>query len=73
MQVRTLAGPKVMHRIAPGTASFQPTRFALHPRSRTLGALVEGVDLRQPCDSALHGELASALPSGRCCSSATNT
>jgi len=61
MQVRTLAGPKVMHRTAPGTAPFHPTRFSLHPRAKTLGALVEGVDLRRPCDPALHAELASAL------------
>jgi len=61
MLVRTNAGPKVMNRLGSGESPFVPTRFALHPQSRTLGALVEGVDLRRPCEPALHAELASAL------------
>jgi len=61
MQVRTVAGPKVMHRLAPGAAPFRPTRFTLHPRARTLGALIEGIDLSKPCDAALQAELARAL------------
>jgi taurine dioxygenase len=50
-----------MERLAPHQASFEPTRFALRPQSRTFGALVEGVDLRVPCDPHLFAELASAL------------
>ncbi len=61
MLVRTIAGPKIMRRLGPGQPSFEPTRFALHPQSRTFGALVDGVDLRLPCDAELKDELASAL------------
>jgi taurine dioxygenase len=42
-------------------APCTPTRFTLVPQAATLGAVVEGVDLRQPCDDELQGELAAAL------------
>jgi taurine dioxygenase len=44
-----------------GVEACTPTRFSLVPQGATIGALVEGVDLRQPCDDELQDELASAL------------
>ena len=60
--MRTIAGPKVMERLAPDAAPFQPTRFSLRPQARTLGAIVDGVDMRRPCDPELHRELEGIHP-----------
>jgi len=60
-RIRPSAGPRILHRIA---ADVEPTtfgRFTLSPQAATIGALVEGIDLREPCDDALQDELAAAL------------
>jgi taurine dioxygenase len=58
---RPPAGPRVVRRLADGQQPSCPTRFRLVPQGPALGAVVEGVDLRLPCDPALHRELADAL------------
>ena len=58
---RPTAGPRVLRRRAEGQPASAPTRFRLVPQGATIGALVEGVDLRRPCDGELHEELATAL------------
>jgi taurine dioxygenase len=40
---------------------FRPTCFTLEPQAATIGALVDGVDLREPCTDELQAELATAL------------
>lgn len=57
MTTRPLAGPRVLAR--PPRRSWR--RLTLRPRGVTLGALVEGVDLRRPCDDELQAELEQAL------------
>lgn len=51
------AGPRVLHR--PPRRQFR--LLSLNPRGATIGALVEGVDLRQPCGDELLAELKTAL------------
>jgi taurine dioxygenase len=53
-------GARTLRRTADDAARFEPTRFALVPEGVTLGAWVEGVDLRQPVDAALASELRAA-------------
>ena len=57
IDTRPHAGPRRLAR--PVERRYQ--RIALAPVGATLGALVEGVDLSQPCDDELHRELATAL------------
>src|SRR3954453_1065950 len=61
LSVRPAAGPMVLRRCAETQPPCTPTRFRLAPVGVTLGAVVEGVDLTQPCDTQLHAELAAAL------------
>jgi len=61
VRTRPLAGPRVLRRRPDDLAPSMPTRFSLVPQGATIGALVEGVDLRRPCDDELQDELAGAL------------
>src|SRR3954470_22073996 len=61
LSVRPTAGPLVLRRCAEGQRPCTPTRFRLTPVGVTIGAVVEGVDLAQPCDAELQAELAVAL------------
>jgi taurine dioxygenase len=61
MAYRHPAGPKVMRRLVEGSEPLVPTRFTIAPQAPTIGALVEGVDLRAPLDDELFGELDAAL------------
>jgi taurine dioxygenase len=54
-------GPRVLHRLAPGVQERAYHRLDLVPQAATLGALVQGVDLREPCDDELRDELLAAL------------
>jgi taurine dioxygenase len=58
---RPTVGPKLLRRSASGTVHAPPTRFEVTPAAATIGAHISGVDLRQPCDGGLLGELRSAL------------
>jgi taurine dioxygenase len=60
-RTRPGAGPLVLRRLADGADEHQYERFTLVPQARTIGALVEGVDLRVPCDDDLLEELAAAI------------
>ena len=61
LTTRPTAGPRVLRRLNDGQRACTPTRFRLIPQGVTVGALVEGVDLSQPCDDELYDELATAL------------
>lgn len=55
------AGPRVLRRLPAGVQPYPFTRFRVKPQAITIGALIEGVDLRKPCDDELQDELAAAL------------
>jgi taurine dioxygenase len=58
---RHKAGPKTLNRLPEG-AETRPYRvLTLHPVGATLGAVVEGVDLRRPMDDDTFGEVGRAL------------
>jgi taurine dioxygenase len=54
-------GPRILDRLAPGTTPRTFRRFAVVPQAATLGGLVEGLDLREPCDDELRDEILAAL------------
>lgn len=58
---RPSAGPREMHRLAPGSAPGRYDRITLTPVGVTLGAVVSGVDLRDTCDDEVFAELRAAL------------
>ena len=58
---RRVAGPKVLNRLAPGARPSAFTRFEVAPLGATIGGLVQGVDLRDPCDDELYQQLKAAL------------
>lgn len=54
-------GPKTMRRVPEGWRPLEPSRFVLDPMSPTLGAEVQGLDLRRPLDAETLRELWLAL------------
>jgi taurine dioxygenase len=61
MLYRHAAGPKVLHRTAPGAPTAGYSRLSIEPLAPTVGGLVTGVDLREPLDDELFAELDAAL------------
>ena len=57
---RPAVGARILRRSSEGASPFVPTRFRLVAEGATLGAWVEGVDLREPLDAALVDELRAA-------------
>jgi taurine dioxygenase len=57
---RSPVGVRVLHRTGEGRETFVPTRFGLEPQGATLGAWVRGLDLREPLDAEVVGELLAA-------------
>lgn len=55
------AGPRVADRVPADWTDEPITRFSLTPISRLIGAVVEGVDLREPVDDELFAQLDRAL------------
>jgi taurine dioxygenase len=58
---RHKAGPKTLNRLAEGAGTRPFRLLTLHPVGATLGAVVEGVDLRRPMDDETFDEVARAL------------
>lgn len=58
---RRHTGPRTLRRLPPGWEPAAFTRFDLAPCTATIGALVDGIDLRQPIDGELFQQLDRAL------------
>ena len=56
-----LPGPRLADRVPPGWDDRPTPRFTLTPVAPLIGAVVEGVDLADPVDADLFGQLDQAL------------
>jgi len=50
---RPAAGPRILHRLAPGVEPGRYRRFSVEPVGATLGTFANGLDLCAPLDEAV--------------------